>query len=101
MVTQRTKEIGIRKVLGADIRQILQLLTMEIVKLILISFIILVPLAYWGTESWLQSFATRMEYGIGLFFIPLALTLLITILVMGTHVVKAALMNPVHSLRYE
>jgi len=101
MVTQRTKEIGIRKVLGADIRQILQLLTMEIVKLILISFIILVPLVYWGAESWLQSFATRMEYGIGLFFIPLALTLLITILVMGTHVVKAALMNPVHSLKYE
>ncbi len=101
MVTQRTKEIGVRKVLGANIKQILYILIMEVVKLIILSFIILVPVLYWGIDQWLQSFAVRMDPDFSLFIIPLLVTLIITIITIGTHVIKAALSNPVDSLRYE
>jgi len=101
MVTQRTKEIGIRKVLGADIKQILHILTIEIVKLIGISFIILIPIMYWGINYWLQSFANHMEPGFSLFIMPLIITLVVTIVTIGTHVLRAAIANPVVALRYE
>ena len=101
MVTQRTKEIGIRKVLGADIKQVFTLLTMDIFKLIIISFIIVIPLMYWGIGEWLQSYANQMEIGMELFVIPFILAIVITFLTIGMHVLRAALANPVEALRYE
>jgi putative ABC transport system permease protein len=101
MVTQRTKEIGIRKVLGAEIKQVLNLLTIDILKLIIISFILVAPLLYWGIGEWLQSFAKHMKIGLDLFIWPLVLTVVITFLAIAMHVLRAALANPVEALRYE
>jgi putative ABC transport system permease protein len=101
MVTQRTKEIGIRKVLGADIKQVFNLLTIDILKLIIISFILVTPLMYWGIEEWLKSYANQMGLSIGLFSWPFIFTIVITFATIGTHVLRAALANPVKALRYE
>jgi putative ABC transport system permease protein len=101
MVTQRTKEIGIRKVLGADIRQVLNLLSIDILKLIIISFIVVTPLMYWGINEWLQTYANQMNMGLDLFIFPFILTLIITFITIGLHVIRAALANPVEALRYE
>jgi len=101
IVTQRTKEIGIRKVLGADTKQVLNLLTFDIIKLIIISFIFVTPMMYLGIREWLQSFANRMNISLDIFIIPLILTLIITFMTIGMHVIRAALANPVEALRYE
>ena len=101
MVTQRTKEIGIRKVLGADIKQVFNLLTIDILKLIIISFILVTPLMYWGIGEWLQSYANQMDISIDLFIWPFVFTVVITFVTIGTHVIRAALANPVEALRYE
>lgn len=101
MVMQRTKEIGIRKVLGAGVSRILFLLGKEFLLLILISFVFILPIAFFGIRYWLQSFAERMELAAGLFLMPLALVFLITSLTICSQVIKAATTNPIESLRFE
>ncbi|MEX2233286.1 MAG: FtsX-like permease family protein [Cyclobacteriaceae bacterium] len=98
---QRMKEIGIRKVSGASVSQILILISKGYTRLILIAFLIGAPLAYWLMHEWLQDFAYRITPSIGLFFLTGASTLAIAILITGYHSVKAALMNPADILRDE
>jgi putative ABC transport system permease protein len=101
MVAQRTKEIAIRKVMGADVTGIVLFLSRGFLMLIMISFIVAFPLAYYGINYWLQSFAMRTDLSVGLFLMPLLLVIMITGLTICVHVIKAALSNPVLSLRDE
>lgn len=100
-VQQRTKEIGIRKVLGASVFSILQLLTKEFVVLVVIANIIAWPLAWYGTNQWLGKFAYHIDMPIAVFVITTVLILLIAIVTVGLKAMKTALINPVRSLRYE
>lgn len=101
MVAQRTKEIAIRKVMGADVLGITLFLAKDFLLLIILSFVIALPAAYFGITHWLESFAMRMSLSAGLFLLPLLLVMLITAFTISFHVIKAALNNPVDSIRDE
>jgi putative ABC transport system permease protein len=100
-VAQRTKEIGIRKVLGASALNLIQLFTRNFVALIVIAYATAVPLLYWGTQRWLENYAFRMAVKPWFFIAPLMAMLLLALLVMGFQVIKISLRNPVDSLRHE
>ena len=98
---QRTKEIGIRKVLGASVSSIVQLLSREFVKLVGVANLIGWPIAYYAMDRWLQDFAYRIDLGIGMFILGGVLALAIALLTVGYQAVKAATANPVDALRHE
>ncbi|HUU39145.1 MAG TPA: FtsX-like permease family protein [Candidatus Desulfaltia sp.] len=98
---QRTKEIGIRKVLGASAPQVLLLLTRQFAVLVLIANLIAWPLAYWITRNWLQDFAYRTTLTVWIFALSAGLALLLALLTVSFQSIRAALANPVDSLRYE
>jgi len=100
-VEQRTKEIGIRKVLGASVPQIILLLSKEFTKCVVIANVIAWPIAYYVMNKWLQKFAYRIEIGWGTFFIAGLLTLMIALITVSWQAFRAALANPVENLRYE
>ncbi len=101
LVAQKTKEIGIRKVLGATVTDIASMFSREFVVLILIAFAIAAPAAYLTMQSWLDNFAYRISLGAGLFIIVIAGSVGIAGLSVGYRVLRAATANPVESLRYE
>ncbi len=101
MAYQRTKEIGVRKVLGASVFGIIVLLSKEFTKLIGISFLVAVPVSYVLMEQWLQNFAYRTEMTLGTFLISGVLALLVAILTVSGQSIKAATTNPVNSLKSE
>ncbi len=101
VATQKTKEIGIRKVLGATVSNIIVLLSKDYVKLVFISNIIAWPAAYFVMNNWLQGFAYRISLGWEIFIFSAVLALAIAILTVSYQSIKAALANPVESLRYE
>jgi putative ABC transport system permease protein len=101
MAEQRTKEIGIRKVLGASVSGIVQMLSKDFVKLVLIACVFAIPLAWWGTSQWLQNFAYRVNIGWWVFGAAAVIALIIAVLTVSSQAVKAALSNPVKSLRTE
>jgi putative ABC transport system permease protein len=101
VIEQKTKEIGIRKVLGASVPEIVILLSKEFVKWVLVANLIAWPIAYYVMEKWLLNFAYRMDIGIGIFMLSGLLALFIALLTVSSHAIKAATANPVESLRYE
>jgi len=101
MVAQRTKEIGIRKVLGATVSSVVLLLSKDFTKLILIAFLIAVPIGYLVMSSWLENFAYRTSIGVGILVAAGGASLIITLLTVSYQSIRAALANPVDSLRNE
>jgi putative ABC transport system permease protein len=99
--TQRTKEIGVRKVLGASASSLFLLLSKDFLRLVLIAAVIACPVAYLGVQEWLRGYAFRIDASPWLFVGPAGLVLLITLATVGVHVRKAARANPVNSLRSE
>ena len=97
----RRKEIGIRKVNGASIPGLLVLLTMDFSKLVMIAFLISLPVGYFFGNQWLNNFAYRINIGVDIFIIAGLSALLLALLTVGYHTVRAALANPIKSLRYE
>ncbi|CAN5273315.1 hypothetical protein BH23BAC1_BH23BAC1_34390 [soil metagenome] len=100
-ITQRTKEIGIRKILGASIPEIVRSLSMDFVGLVILASLVALPLAYALLNRWLENYATRIELSWWIFIIPLFIVAIITILTVASQTLKAALANPVESLRDE
>lgn len=100
-IEKRIREIGIRKVLGATVQQLLILISKEFLKLILIAFLIAAPLTWWLMHNWLQNFTYHISISIWMFGIVGLLMLLLTFIVVGLNTIKAAVANPVESLRSE
>jgi putative ABC transport system permease protein len=98
---QRTKEIGVRKVLGASVQQVILLLSKDFTRLVAIAFVIAAPVAYFAMNKWLQDFAYRTDLNPAIFVLAGVLALLIAWLTVSYQAVKAALTNPVEALRYE
>ncbi|WP_232541025.1 ABC transporter permease [Spirosoma endbachense] len=98
---QRTKEIGVRKVLGASVPSIIALLSKDFLKLILIALVIASPIAWWGMNQWLKDFAYKVEIEWWIFALAGLLAVGIALLTVSFQSIKAALMNPVKSLRSE
>jgi len=98
---QRTKEIGIRKVLGASVTGVITLLSLDFVKLVLVAFVIATPLAWYGMHEWLEAYAYRINMDWWVFGVAGVLALLIAICTTTFQSIKTALMNPVKSLRNE
>jgi putative ABC transport system permease protein len=98
---QRTKEIGIRKVLGAGIGSIITMLSKDFAKLVLIASIISFPIAWWMMNKWLEDFAYRIHISWWVFLIAGVAALMIALITVSFQAIKAAIMNPVESLRTE
>ena len=101
MAEQRTKEIGIRKVLGASVSSIVKQISKEFVYLVIIANIIAWPLAYFIMNRWLQTFAYRTNPALWPFILSGAAVLLVSLLTAGWQIIRAATANPADSLRYE
>jgi putative ABC transport system permease protein len=100
-IEQRTKEIGIRKVLGASVAGIVSLLSRDFLKLVVISFLVASPLAWYFINKWLQGFAYKTPFTIWMVLVGCAVALLIAFLTISIQAIKAAIANPVKNLRTE
>ena len=101
MAEQRTKEIGIRKVLGASVTNVWGLLSKDFVQLVIIACLIASPIAWYAMDRWLADYTYKISIHVGVFIVVLLLALLITLLTVSYQAIKAGLLNPVKSLRSE
>lgn len=99
--TQRTKEIGVRKVLGASVSQIVTMISKDFLLLIIIAFLIATPLAWIGMHKWLQNFAYRTDISWWIFLLGATVMIIIALITLGFQTIKAAMANPIKSLRTE
>jgi len=100
-INTRTKEIGIRKVMGASVANIVSVLSTDFMWLVFLAFVIAAPLAWWATFEWLQDYAYRTTMSWWIFVLSGACMLLIALITLSMQTIKAALANPVKSLRAE
>ncbi|MFT5215037.1 MAG: putative ABC transport system permease protein [Glaciecola sp.] len=98
---QRRKEIGVRKVLGASVANIVKMLSIDFIKLVLIAFLIATPIAWWFMNEWLQDFAYRINLSWWIFAMTGVLALIVALTTLSFQAIKAALSNPIKSLRTE
>ena len=98
---QRTREIGVRKVLGASVSNIVNLLSLDFIRLVLIAFVIAAPIGYYGMNKWLQDFAYHIPVSWWIFAVAGATSLIIAFLTISFQAIKAAITNPVKSLKTE
>ena len=98
---QRTKEIGIRKVLGASVPNIVRLLSKEYLRLVIIAIVVATPIAWWAMHKWLENFAYRIQIQWWMFMLAGVAGIAIAFITVGFHALKAAMANPVNSLRSE
>ena len=98
---QRTKEIGVRKVLGASVFNVWNLLSRDFIALVGLSFLIAVPLAYYAMHKWLGDFAYRINISWGIFLLAGVIAVTIALVTVSFQAIKAAIANPVESLRTE
>ena len=100
-VTRRTKEIGIRKISGASVTDVVSLLSREFVLLVGVANVFAWPAAWWAMDRWLRDFAYRVDPGVGTFVMGGVLTLAVVLLTVSVRTIRAARSNPVDALRYE
>ena len=101
MAEQRTKEIGVRKILGASVGSVVTLLSKDFLKLVGFGFVIAIPVAWYAMHEWLQNFAYHIDIGAGIFAVAGVVAILIALATVSWQSVKAAIANPVESLRNE
>jgi putative ABC transport system permease protein len=101
MAEQRNKEIGIRKVLGATVSSITAMLSKDFVKLVIISIVIATPIAYWAMTKWLQDFAYRISISWWMIAVAGLIAIMIALITISFQSIKAAIANPMKSLRTE
>jgi putative ABC transport system permease protein len=101
VVVRKTKEIGIRKVLGSSVRGIVYLLSKDFLKLVIIALVIASPVAWYFMHGWLQDFAYRITISWWVFIVAGLVALMIALLTVSFQAIKAAVANPVKSLRTE
>jgi putative ABC transport system permease protein len=100
-VSQRIKEIGLRKIMGASVSQIIRLLSKQFLVLVLIAGILSVPIIKFSMENWLENYHYRIDLDWWLYLVPVALILIVTCSTIGFQIIKASMINPAKLLRYE
>jgi len=100
-IGQRIREIGVRKVLGASVTNIATMVTKDFIKPVILAMLIAIPIAWWAMSKWLQDFVYRIHINWWVFLIAAGAAILIAILTVSFQAIKAAIANPVKSLRTE